>query len=219
MAAKRKTWSYTTGEKGRNRVRAFEDNRTGIILLEFYESALGSISAKRKRVCTRHRDRAEAKRQADQLAAQLSKHEPPPTQELTPQRVASSGFISTSSRAAPVSGSTSRWIIVLNCLPRRVDTRSRPGDTAARSGRPTGEKRARRSDVANRAPLANGDPALQGPVVRMLDAHGVRARRKVHFAAGEKAERLAVDAHLRLRHHQQAKGAGRGGGARRRAAR
>ena len=81
--AKKKNWSYTTGEKGRNRVRAFEDDKTGIILLEFYSRNLGATEPKRERVSTTHRDRALAKQQADQLAGQLSQNEPPPTKELT----------------------------------------------------------------------------------------------------------------------------------------
>jgi hypothetical protein len=31
-----KRWSYSTGERGRNRVRAYED-RTGLILVEYHE--------------------------------------------------------------------------------------------------------------------------------------------------------------------------------------
>src|SRR5215471_10579857 len=41
----------------------------------------------------------------------------------TPRQAASSGFIKTSSRLAPVNGSRSRWIMLLNCLPRRVERR------------------------------------------------------------------------------------------------
>jgi len=83
MAAAKGSWSYTAGEKGRNRVRAFVDNKSGVILLEFYEQPLGAASPKRKRVSTGHRDRNQAKRQADELAAGIAKNEPPPTQELT----------------------------------------------------------------------------------------------------------------------------------------
>jgi len=78
-----KSWSYTTGEKGRNRVRAFEDDKTGIILLEFYSRNLGATEPKRERVSTRHRDRAVAKQMADKLAARIGQVEPAPTKELT----------------------------------------------------------------------------------------------------------------------------------------
>ena len=40
------------------------------------------------------------------------------------RRARSSALISTSRRRAPVSGSTSRCTIELNCLPRRVETRN-----------------------------------------------------------------------------------------------
>jgi integrase len=62
-------WSYKAGEKGRNRVRVYEDNKTGIILAEFYEDG------KRKRVSLGHRDRAKAKQQADDIAAAIGKAE------------------------------------------------------------------------------------------------------------------------------------------------
>lgn len=37
MTSASKSWSYSTGERGRNRVRAFEDQKSGIIFLEFYD--------------------------------------------------------------------------------------------------------------------------------------------------------------------------------------
>ena len=80
--AKAKT-SYVTGEKGRNRVRAFADDKTGMFLLEFYEWSLGSEAPKRKRVSTGHRDFERAKRQADEMAARITRSEPAPSTELT----------------------------------------------------------------------------------------------------------------------------------------
>ena len=80
--AKKTGWRYRAGEKGRNRVRAYEDEKTGIILLEFYEPVLGGDS-KRKRISTGHRDRERAKRQADELVSAIGKNEPPPQEELT----------------------------------------------------------------------------------------------------------------------------------------
>lgn len=59
----KKRWSYRTGEKGVNRVRAFEHTVTGKLYLEYYDQGrrltepLGS------------EDRAEAKAQADRLVA------------------------------------------------------------------------------------------------------------------------------------------------------
>lgn len=71
-ARKRKAWSYSAGERGRNRVRAYEDV-SGAILLEFYELRPGDLEAKRKRISTKTRDRKVAKQRADELAAELAK--------------------------------------------------------------------------------------------------------------------------------------------------
>ena len=71
--------SYVTGEKGRNRVRVYADSKTGILLLEFFEHALGSDGAKRKTVSTGHRDWDRAKRQADEMAARITRNEPAPS--------------------------------------------------------------------------------------------------------------------------------------------
>ncbi len=68
-------WSYSTGEKGRNKVRAFE-HASGILMLEFYEQG------KRKRLSLGHRDKERAKQQADEAAAKLGKH-----QELAPEKL------------------------------------------------------------------------------------------------------------------------------------
>lgn len=58
-------WSYSTGERGRNRVRAFEHPKTGGLFLEFADGL------KRKRVALGHRDREAAKAKAEELAAAL----------------------------------------------------------------------------------------------------------------------------------------------------
>lgn len=63
--ARKVRWSYSSGERGRNRVRAFEHHVTGMIFLEFYDSG------KRERVALSHRDQAAAKNKADELAAAL----------------------------------------------------------------------------------------------------------------------------------------------------
>lgn len=70
-------WSYKTGEKGRNRVRAFERD-SGLIYLEFYERNPETGDRKRKRVSTGHRDREKAKQQADRLAAEFAVESPDP---------------------------------------------------------------------------------------------------------------------------------------------
>jgi integrase len=62
-AAKR--WSFSTGERGRNRVRAFEHPKTGTLFVEFAEAD------QRKRLALHHRDREVAKAKAEELAAAL----------------------------------------------------------------------------------------------------------------------------------------------------
>jgi hypothetical protein len=67
MSRTRGTWSYTTGEKGRNRVRAFEDKRTGRLYLEVMSNG------RKRRIATGHRDREVVKQQAEELALKLRK--------------------------------------------------------------------------------------------------------------------------------------------------
>ncbi len=86
-SAKKRRWSYSAGERGRNRVRAYEDNRSGVLILEFWEREPGQPEAKRKRVSLRHRDRERAKRQADEMAARLAKGQRRGGPELMLQRL------------------------------------------------------------------------------------------------------------------------------------
>jgi integrase len=79
--AKRDRWSYRTGEKGVNRVRAYE--KDGSILLEFYERTPGSTDPVRKRVSLHHEDRGQAKEKADELAAALRRRDTPQASTLT----------------------------------------------------------------------------------------------------------------------------------------
>ena len=65
-------WSYKAGEKGRNRVRAYEKGVSGVIYLEFYELDAETGEEHRKRVSTGHRDREKAKQQTDRLAAEFA---------------------------------------------------------------------------------------------------------------------------------------------------
>lgn len=84
MTDRKKFWSYSAGERGRNRVRAYEDT-SGKLLLEFYvESDRISGRRKRKRVSLPHRDRAQAKAQADELAARFARQPAPkPAEEIS----------------------------------------------------------------------------------------------------------------------------------------
>jgi integrase len=73
--AKLARWAYSTGEKGKNRVRAFE--KGAIILLEYFAREDPTAKSVRKRVSLGHRDRAQAKVKADELAARLRGLEAP----------------------------------------------------------------------------------------------------------------------------------------------
>ena len=75
MTSTKSHWSYSTGEKGRNKVRAFE-HASGVLMLEFYEQG------KRKRLSLGHRDQERAKQQADEAAAKLGTH-----QKLAPEKL------------------------------------------------------------------------------------------------------------------------------------
>lgn len=81
---KKKGWSYSTGERGRNRVRVFEHD-SGTLMLEFRDEG------KRTRISLGHRDRDRAKRAADEAAAKLTTAELRPKeaepQELTLQKL------------------------------------------------------------------------------------------------------------------------------------
>ena len=61
---KKRFFSYTAGEKGRNRVRVYQKS-SGLLMLEYYEQAM------RRRVSLGHHDEGRAKREADQIAVQL----------------------------------------------------------------------------------------------------------------------------------------------------
>ena len=72
---KKKFWSYVSGERGRNWVRTFEKTKGGILFIEWYEEVWGQAESVRKRASLGHRDRDEAKKTADELAAAFAKGE------------------------------------------------------------------------------------------------------------------------------------------------
>ena len=76
MARTKKKWSYSTGERGRNRVRAFE-HASGMLMLEFND--LGT----RRRISLKHRNRDQAKQQAEAAAAKLGRAEDLKPKDLT----------------------------------------------------------------------------------------------------------------------------------------
>ena len=79
--AKLAGWAYSTGEKGKNRVRAYE--KGGIILLEFFERKDPTAIPQRKRVSLGHNDREQAKFKADELALRLRQLDAPQASTLT----------------------------------------------------------------------------------------------------------------------------------------
>ena len=79
--AKQEGWSYSTGERGCNRVRAYE--KGGSAFLEFYERPTQNAEAVRKRVSLGRCERQHAKLKADELAAALRKLETPQASTLT----------------------------------------------------------------------------------------------------------------------------------------
>jgi integrase len=81
MGSTKKNWSYSAGERGRNRVRAFEHQTTGIIQLEWYDRG------RRKRLSLGHSDRRKAKIQADEVAAKLGQAETPRSDDITLQEL------------------------------------------------------------------------------------------------------------------------------------
>lgn len=83
MARANKSWSYSAGERGRNRVRAYEDAARGTIFFEFYEAVPGTTTVRRTRVSAGPLDRTAAKGKADEMAAAMSKPDRPLTREAT----------------------------------------------------------------------------------------------------------------------------------------
>ena len=68
MTAKR--WSYSAGERGFSRVRAYEDKRGGI-LVEFYEWDPTRQGTRRVRFSLGHRHRKRARQKVNQIVAAL----------------------------------------------------------------------------------------------------------------------------------------------------
>ncbi|MGE0440840.1 MAG: tyrosine-type recombinase/integrase [Gemmatimonadales bacterium] len=69
MSHATKRWSYSTGERGRNRVRVFEHPVTGLLFLEHY------AEDRRQRIALGHRDRERAKAKAEEVSVGLRNEE------------------------------------------------------------------------------------------------------------------------------------------------
>ncbi|HET6230473.1 MAG TPA: tyrosine-type recombinase/integrase [Longimicrobiaceae bacterium] len=85
--SKNGSWSYNTGVRGINWVRAYEDGRGGIILLEWFQPKLdgddqpvfdkkGKPVQQKKRASTSTRDRVRAKKMADEAAEIFALQQP-----------------------------------------------------------------------------------------------------------------------------------------------
>lgn len=70
-------WSFIAGEKGRNRVRAFEHPATGRLFLEVRENGC------KRRIALGHRDREAAKLKAEEVAAALRRPDPTLPADIT----------------------------------------------------------------------------------------------------------------------------------------
>ncbi|MBW3569719.1 MAG: site-specific integrase [Gemmatimonadetes bacterium] len=82
--ATKKPWSYSTGEWGVNRVRAFERQGKGIFL-EFRERNPDGTAGRKARVALGHSDRKAAKAKAEEVAAAFRREEPAQASEATLQ--------------------------------------------------------------------------------------------------------------------------------------
>ena len=80
-------WSFSTGERGRNRVRVFTHPKTGTLFLEFSErggtQTGGRARPKVVRMALGHRDRERAKAQAEAVSAELRVNERPTPTHIT----------------------------------------------------------------------------------------------------------------------------------------
>lgn len=75
-SSRRPLWSWTTGEKGRNRVRVFTHPKSGVLYLEWYAPSPAGRPVARTRSLG-HANRDEAKAAAETMAATMRQHGPP----------------------------------------------------------------------------------------------------------------------------------------------
>lgn len=70
-AKRDRPWSYKAGEKGRNRVRVYEDATRGVIFAEVIERHPTTGARSKKRIALGHCDRERAKADAEKMAIAL----------------------------------------------------------------------------------------------------------------------------------------------------
>ena len=77
-----KRWSYSAGERGSSRVRAYEDKRGGI-LVEFYEQDPQRHAKRRIRFSLGHRNRKRARRKVNHIVAAFERGEAVAADDVT----------------------------------------------------------------------------------------------------------------------------------------
>lgn len=70
-------WNYVAREKGRNRIQVFERSGGRNFAIECWDVDPGTGHSKRRRMSLGHRDREQAKAQADELASKLARNPKP----------------------------------------------------------------------------------------------------------------------------------------------
>lgn len=123
MTRAKRGWSYSTGERGRNRVRIFEHPTTKGLFLEVYEAG------RRKRIALGSRDRARAKAKAEEVAAALRQGTQAARNELPLQTLFDNYLREVTPRKSPSSQQKDRQVARLFLetfgADRRVTTLSR----------------------------------------------------------------------------------------------
>ena len=80
---KKKAWSRSVGERGQNRVRVYEDGKSGSLFVEYHERVPGCDKLRRRRKAFGRRDKQEALKAAYALAADFAELTTRPTAEPT----------------------------------------------------------------------------------------------------------------------------------------
>ncbi len=81
--ANNRGWSFSAGERGRNRVRVYFDPSRGVIFAEYYERLAADGPARRARISLGHADRERAKTKAEELAVAFRTVDRPRREALT----------------------------------------------------------------------------------------------------------------------------------------
>ena len=80
---KKRCFSYSAGERGRNRVRVYEEKSGGPVFLEYYDREAPSLPLRRRRKSLGRISRESAKRIADETASRFTESAEPALKQLT----------------------------------------------------------------------------------------------------------------------------------------